>query len=141
MAGGALLLHRLLPAIGVNRRNDDDPGLIDQLWRGNENKTHEGGKLQQQLGAHGGVAVDTGYQADLGLRRFRFPRSRKLLSAAVLLTSCSRPWPRDSSLIRLWKAFSEGFCVGWGPSGDWPVGSCSAGGNRQQPLYTVISGQ
>lgn len=33
----------------------------------------EGSKLQQQLCAHWGIAMDPCYKADLGLRRFSFP--------------------------------------------------------------------
>ena len=34
--------------------------------------TQEGSKLQQQLCAHWGIAMDPCYKADLGLRRFSF---------------------------------------------------------------------
>lgn len=34
--------------------------------------TQEGSKLQQQLCAHGGIAMDPCYKTDLGLRRFSF---------------------------------------------------------------------
>lgn len=35
--------------------------------------TKESCKLQQQLGAHWGIAMNPCYKADLGLRWFRFP--------------------------------------------------------------------
>lgn len=35
--------------------------------------TKESRKLQQQLGAHWGIAMDPRYKADLGLRWFHFP--------------------------------------------------------------------
>lgn len=35
LCGGALLLHSLFSSIRVDGGHNDDPSLIDQLWKGN----------------------------------------------------------------------------------------------------------
>lgn len=37
--GGALLLNSLFSSVRVDRRNDDNPGLIDQLGKRNSERT------------------------------------------------------------------------------------------------------